>query len=304
MNSHPGVSAPTAITPGSNTYATFRRALRRAERSLKRDLPWIGHPDPWAVLVSEFMLQQTQVSRVIVPWQKFLTTFPTPSACANAPLSTVVRSWSGLGYPRRAKALHDAATMIRDEFDGVVPSEVDQLRRLPGVGEYTAHAVASFSFAKPVAVLDTNVGRILSRALANQTLVASEARTMAREVLGRANSARLNQSMLDLGAQFCRAVPRCDVCPVASNCKWNLEGGADPAPRSAAVSRAQTPFVGSDRQLRGQVLAQLGHGPRTKRQLFSSLDDVDVSRRENILGGLASDGLVQLRGQVVQLAGD
>jgi A/G-specific adenine glycosylase len=292
------------MTPGNNAYAPFRRALRRAEKSLKRDLPWIGHPDPWAVLVSEFMLQQTQVSRVIGPWQKFLTTFPTPSACANAPLSTVVRLWSGLGYPRRAKALHDAATMIRDDFGGVVPSEVDQLRRLPGVGEYTAHAVASFSFAQPVAVLDTNVGRILSRALANRTLIASEARTMAKEVMGRGNSARFNQSMLDLGAQYCRAAPRCETCPVAGDCKWNLEGGADPAPRSAAVSRAQTPFVGSDRQLRGRLLTQLGQGACTKRQLFMSLDGVDESRRDDILGGLVSDGLVQLRGRVVQLVGD
>jgi A/G-specific adenine glycosylase len=256
------------------------------------------------VLVSEFMLQQTQVSRVIGPWQKFLTKFPTPSACANAPLSAVVRSWSGLGYPRRAKALHDAAIMIRDDFGGEVPGEVDQLRRLPGVGEYTAHAVASFSFARPVAVLDTNVGRILSRALANRTLTASEARTMAKEVMGRGNSARFNQSMLDLGAQFCRAAPRCDICPVAGNCKWNLVGGADPAPRSAAVSRAQTPYVGSDRQLRGQVIAQLGNGARTKRQLFSALDGIDASRCDDILGGLVSDGLVQLRGRVVQLAGD
>lgn len=304
MSSRPGVNAPTTISPGSNEYVAFRRALRRAEGSLKRDLPWIGHPDPWAVLVSEFMLQQTQVSRVIGPWQTFLATFPTPSTCANASLSTVVRLWSGLGYPRRAKALHDAATMIRDDFGGAVPSDVDQLRRLPGVGEYTAHAVASFSFAKPVAVLDTNVGRILSRALANRTLTVNEARTLSHEVMGRANSARFNQSMLDLGAQFCRSVPRCEVCPVAGTCTWNLEGGADPAPRSAAVSRAQAAYVGSDRQLRGQVLAQLGHGARSKRQLFSALDGIDPSRCDDILGGLVSDGLVQLRGRLVQLAGD
>jgi A/G-specific adenine glycosylase len=250
------------------------------------------------------MLQQTQVSRVIGPWQRFLTALPTPRACADAPLSAIVRLWSGLGYPRRAKALHDAATMIRDLFDGVVPNEVDQLRRLPGVGEYTAHAVASFSFARPVAVLDTNVGRILSRALANRTLTVREARSMSQELMGRTNSAQFNQSMLDLGAQFCRAVPRCEVCPVASTCKWNLEGGPDPAPRSAAVSKAQSAYIGSDRQLRGRVLAQLSHGARTKQQLFSALDGIEVSRRDNILDGLVSDGLVQRRGRVVQLAGD
>jgi A/G-specific adenine glycosylase len=250
------------------------------------------------------MLQQTQVSRVVGPWQTFLATFPSPSDCANAPLSTVVRLWSGLGYPRRAKALHAAATMIRDDFGGAVPAEVDELRRLPGVGEYTAHAIASFSFARPVAVLDTNVGRILSRALANRTLTLSEARPMAKEVMGRANSARFNQLMLDLGAQFCRAVPRCEQCPVASACKWKREGGTDPAPRSAAVSRAQTAYVGSDRQLRGQMLTQLGHGARTKQQLFSALAGFDQSRYDDIVDGLVADGLVQRRGRIVQLAGD
>jgi A/G-specific adenine glycosylase len=110
--------------------------------------------------------------------------------------------------------------------------------------------------------------------------------------------------MLDLGAQYCRAVPRCEVCPVAAHCKWNLEGGIDPAPRSAAVSRVQTAYVGSDRQLRGQVLAQLGSGARTRRQLSLVLDGVDESRRDHILAGLVADGMVQRRGRVVQLAGD
>ncbi|MBW4077408.1 MAG: A/G-specific adenine glycosylase, partial [Acidobacteria bacterium] len=149
-------------TSGSNDYATFRRALRRAAPGLQRPLPWIRHPDPWAILVSEIMLQQTQTSRVVEPWSLFLQRFPTPGACADAPLSSVLTLWGGLGFPRRAKALHTTARMIRDDFDGVVPSDVRSLRSLAGVGEYTANAVASFAFGQRVAVLDTNVGRIVS----------------------------------------------------------------------------------------------------------------------------------------------
>ena len=292
------------MTSGSSEYVTFRRALRRAAGPLKRDLPWIGHHDPWAVLVSEFMLQQTQVSRVIGPWSEFLESFPTPTDCARAPLSEVVRRWAGLGYHRRAKALHDTARMIRDEFDGAVPSEIGQLRRLPGVGEYTANAVASFSFARPVAVLDTNVGRVLARALANRPLDKREADIMANQLLARSASAAFNQSMLDLGAQYCRAVSRCASCPVARACRWNAEGGDDPAPRSAAVSRTQSPFVGSDRQLRGRVLSHLRGGGLAKHALFARLEGADVMRCEEVLQGLVHDGLVQRRGRMVQLAGD
>jgi A/G-specific adenine glycosylase len=292
------------MTSGSRDCARFRRALRRAEGSLKRDLPWIGHPDPWAVLVSEFMLQQTQVSRVVGPWKEFLVRFPTPNACAQAPLSQVVRLWAGLGYHRRAKALHETAQMIRDDFGGVVPDQVEQLRRLPGVGEYTANAVASFCFARPVAVLDTNVGRILARALANRPLGAREAKSTAQVLMGRGASAPFNQAMLDLGAQFCKAVPRCESCPIAKACRWQLEGGIDPAPRSAAVSRPQSRFVGSDRQLRGRLLSQLRGGARSKRELFAPLAEFDDVRCEVILQGLVADGLVQRRGRVVQLVGD
>lgn len=291
-------------TSGSNDYATFRRALRRASRSLKRDLPWINHCDPWAVLVSEFMLQQTQVARVVAPWKRFLQRFPTPTSCAEAPLSDVVRLWAGLGYHRRAKALHGAAQMIRDDFDGTVPSRVDDLRLLPGVGEYTAHAVASFAFIQPVAVLDTNVGRVLARAIANRSLSHKEARIMVKELLGRSSSATFNQAMLDLGAQFCKSTPLCVTCPVATVCKWNLEGGVDPAIRSAAVSRPQSRFAGSDRQLRGEVLRQLREGPQTERALIAAFDGTDVRKGESILDGLERDGLITRNGRTVLLVGD
>jgi A/G-specific adenine glycosylase len=248
------------------------------------------------------MLQQTQTSRVVEPWGRFLELFPTPSRCADAPLSAVLTAWTGLGYPRRAKALHAAARVIRDELGGEVPSDPILLRQLPGVGEYTAHAVASFAFGRPVAVLDTNVGRVLARALENRTLGHSEARAMAAALLPPRNSARFNQAMLDLGAQFFRATPRCDACPLRTECAWRRRGGDDPAPQSAAVSRAQSSFVGSNRQLRGHVLRALTEKPRSVRQLARVVGDVEPSRRREVLESLVRDGLITRHGETYCLA--
>jgi A/G-specific adenine glycosylase len=250
------------------------------------------------------MLQQTQTSRVIGPWTRFLEAFPTPSSCADASLSDVLRLWSGLGYHRRAKALHDAAIIIRDDFGGVVPSHVSDLRRLPGVGEYTANAVGSFAFGHRVAVIDTNVGRVLARAVANRTLRVAEARGEAKVLLPRVDVASFNQAMLDLGAQYCTSSPRCDVCPVAHVCKWHLEGGPDPAPRSAGVSRPQPTFEGSDRQARGRILAVLREGPRAMRQLLGAMGSVDPTRGVTLVDELVADGLVERRGRLVGLSGD
>jgi A/G-specific adenine glycosylase len=250
------------------------------------------------------MLQQTQTSRVIGPWTRFLETFPTPTSCADASLSEVLRLWSGLGYHRRAKALHDAATMIRDDFGGVVPEDVSDLRRLPGIGEYTANAVGSFAFGRRVAVVDTNVGRVLARAVTNRTLKVAEAREVASELLPRTDVASFNQAMLDLGAQYCSSSPRCDSCPVARACTWHVEGGPDPAPRSAGVSRPQPTFQGSNRQARGRALAVLRDGPRSMQELLGAMESVELSRGETLIDGLVTDGLVERRGRLVSLSGD
>jgi A/G-specific adenine glycosylase len=278
-------------TPGPSDLVAFRRALIKAAPSLRRDLPWLNSPDPWAILVSEVMLQQTSTSRVIDPWRRFLEKFPTATSCAEASLAEVLVTWSGLGFPRRAKSLHDASRMIRDEFGGQVPRSVEELRRLAGVGEYTSHAVASFAFGHHVAVLDTNVGRVLARALLNGSLRLGAARELAQELLPSDDAARFNQAMLDLGAQFCRAAPRCDVCPVASICAWRQGGGPDPAPLSAGVSRPQPRFDGSNRQLRGRVLRALNDGPRAKTRLVRELA-VAPARAEIVLDSLVRDGLV------------
>jgi A/G-specific adenine glycosylase len=278
-------------TSGPSDLVAFRRALSKAAPSLRRDLPWLNSPVPWAIYVSEVMLQQTSTSRVIGPWIKFLEKFPTVESCARAPLAEILVAWSGLGYPRRAKNLHDAARIIRDDFEGQVPRQVDELRTLPGVGEYTSHAVASFAFGERVAILDTNVGRVLARALANRPLRTGEARDVARELLPKNGAAAFNQAMLDLGAQFCRATPRCEECPLASSCAWRRNGGLDPAPMSAAVSRPQAPFAGSNRQLRGRVLRALHEGPRAKSGLIRELG-ATPARAEEVLDGLVRDGLV------------
>jgi A/G-specific adenine glycosylase len=243
------------------------------------------------VLVSEVMLQQTSTSRVIQPWTRFLEKFPTAHSCADASLAEVLVAWSGLGYPRRAKSLHEAARIIRDDFDGEVPHSIDDLRALPGVGEYTSHAVASFAYGQRVAVLDTNVGRVLARALVNRPLAMSDARGLSQALLPERDAATFNQAMIDLGAQFCRATPRCDECPLASSCAWRRDGGVDPAPRSAGVSRPQAPFAGSNRQLRGRVMRALHDGPRAKTRLVRELG-VAPARAEVVLDSLVRDGLV------------
>jgi len=290
-------------TFGDNDVAVIRRTLRRAAPRLRRPLPWVAHVDPWAILVSEVMLQQTQSSRVVEPWTRFLERFPTPSACAESSVAEVVRYWNGLGYPRRAQYLRLAARQICDDHAGLVPDGWDDLRALPGVGDYTASAVASFAFHRPVAVLDTNVGRVLARAVANRTLAPREARRLAKELLGRCDSAVFNQAMIDVGAQHCRSTPSCEGCPLAGVCRWRREGGDDPAPLSASVSRRQSRFVGSDRQVRGRVLRELGGGPVHRVRLRASFADIETSRYEGVLKTLADDGLVEL-GTRVRLAGD
>lgn len=281
----------------------FRRALRRASDTVRRDLPWVGLDDPWAIFVSEVMLQQTSTARVLGPWQRFVATYPTPRSCAHAPLANVLRLWQGLGYPRRAKSLHDASRIMVELFAGRVPSSPDDLVSLPGIGPYSANAVASFAYRRRVAVLDTNVGRVLARALANRPLRPREAQQLADALLPR-EAASFNQAMLDLGAQFCTTTPRCAQCPVRRQCRWRREGGDDPAPRSAAVSRPQANFVGSDRQLRGRLLRALGGGARSRHALRVELRDVERSRLDRVLERLASEGLVAVHGERVALNGD
>lgn len=222
-----------------------------------RDLPWRRTREPWAILVSEVMLQQTQVARVVPAWTRFLGRFPTPEACASATLGDVLREWQGLGYPRRARHLHLAAGEIAER--GGFPTDLSGMLGLPGVGPYTARAVLSFAFGTDAAVVDTNVARVLAR-VAGRPLTARQAQRAADRLLPLGCSWEWNQSAMELGATVCTAAaPRCGMCPTVRTCAWRGEG-ADPARTTAGVSRRQPPFEGSDRQARGRLLRRLVEG--------------------------------------------
>lgn len=246
-----------------------------------RDLPWRAERDPWRILVSEVMLQQTQVERVIPKWHAFLDVFPTPADCAAASLGDVLRLWQGLGYPRRARNLQAAATVTVERHDGRLPDDLDALLGLPGIGPYTARAVLAFAFERDVAVVDTNIARILART-AGERLTPKRAQTRADGAVPEGQGWVWNQVLMDLGATLCRPTPKCVECPLAGSCVWRLAGypEPDPAAGSAGVSGKQARFEGSDRQARGRVLAALGSGSR-------NVGDFD----ERIVAGLVGDGL-------------
>jgi A/G-specific adenine glycosylase len=271
--------------------AALRVAVLEWGAARRRDLPWRRTRDPWAVLVSEFMLQQTQVSRVVPRYSEFLARFPTPAVCAAAPLAEVVRHWDGLGYNRRAVSLHRAATAIA--HDGF-PSTIAGLRALPGVGPYTARAVLAYAYEIDAAVVDTNVARVLAR-FAGRPLSPAEAQAMADDWLAPGQAWAWNQAMMDLGAERCRSRnPRCDCCPVVSACSWARAGrpAPDPAIGSAHVSTRQAPFAGSDRQARGRLVRALRHGPVA----------VDDAPSERVISGLIRDGLIRREGLYLYLA--
>ena len=211
-----------------------------------RDLPWRRTRDPWAVLVSELMLQQTQVARVAPRYERFLTRFPDPAACAAAPVGEVVREWAGLGYNRRAVHLHRAATEVVRRHGGALPDRLDALMALPGVGRYTARAVLSFAFDADVGVVETNTARVLARAFAGRQLPSvAAAQDLADSVVPRGRSWAWNQAAMDLGAAVCtRRYPRCGVCPVRPWCRWAADGFPvpDPVEGSAGTGRPRPPF--------------------------------------------------------------
>ncbi|MGA0993925.1 MAG: A/G-specific adenine glycosylase [Ilumatobacteraceae bacterium] len=254
-----------------------------------RDLPWRRTRDPWGVLVSEVMAQQTQVARIIPRWEAFMERFPTPESLAEAPLADLLRLWQGLGYPRRARALHEAARRIRDS--GRFPSTVEQLMDLPGVGPYTARAVAAFAFDLDVGVLDTNVGRLLAR-LAGERLRPAAAQSMADDLVPKGDAWIWNQVVMDFGATVCTArSPRCDHCPVSGRCAWaGSTERADPAQGSAGVSGKQARFEGSDRQARGRLLAALVDGPILAVAVAVVMDR-DSAVADRLLADLVAEGL-------------
>jgi A/G-specific adenine glycosylase len=258
-----------------------------------RDLPWRASRDPWGILVSEVMLQQTGVARVIPKWHAFMESFPTPLACADAALGDVLRMWQGLGYPRRARNLQVAARDIVMRHGGEVPRDLASLLALPGVGPYTARAVRAFAFEDDAAVVDTNVARVLAR-LAGERLTAKRAQAEADRLLAPGTAWLWNQGFMELGAMVCRPTPVCDECPWESWCSWRGEG-EDPSVGSAGVSVAQGRFDGSDRQARGRLIKALGEGSLRVDDVPRVMDrPTDVADR--LLAALVAEGLVTITG--------
>lgn len=263
----------------------------RAERD---ELPWRSTRDPWAVLVSETMLVQTQAARVADRFPEVLERFPTPSALAAATPGEVLACWVGLGYNRRALWLQQAARRIVELHGGAVPGDLGALRALPGVGPYTARAVLAFAFEQPVGVVDTNIGRVLARAVAGARLSPGAAQAEADALVPGDRPRAWNLALMDLGALCCRPRPSCGSCPLGvAGCRWREGGGGDPAEGSAGTSRGQPPFAGSDRQGRGRLVraALAGPVPATALAATAGWPD-DPVRARRVAGALVVEGLL------------
>src|SRR5215218_4360014 len=262
----------------------------------QRDLPW-RRPGvtPWQILVSEFMLQQTPVARVEPIWLDWVARWPTPSATAAASAADVLRAWGKLGYPRRAKRLHECAIAIAEEHGDEVPSDVATLLSLPGIGAYTARAIACFAYRQRVPVVDTNVRRVMARAVHGRAHAAasSSPRDLADVEALLPNGAaapEFSVALMELGATVCTArSPRCGVCPL-SVCTWRSAG----FPAATGPARRVQKYAGTDRQVRGRLLEVLrdNNSPVGRAEL-----DVawlaDTAQRDRALDSLLVDGLVE-----------
>lgn len=260
-----------------------------------RNLPWRrSGTTPWGVLVSEVMLQQTPVARVEPVWQDWMDRWPTPSALAAAPRADVLRAWGKLGYPRRALRLHDAARLIAHEHGDAVPDDVGALEALPGVGSYTARAVAAFGYRRRCPVVDTNVRRVIARAIhglgeagpARTTADLADVDALLPAEEGAASV--LSAGLMELGAVICTArAPRCGACPVSAECAWRAAG----CPAYTGPRRPVQGFAGTDRQVRGRLLDVLraAAGPVDRAGLDRAWPD--AAQRDRCLRSLLADGL-------------
>ena len=273
-------------TPAS--AAMFRGRILSWYRRSGRDLPWRRTHDPYRVLLSEVTLQQTQVSRVVPAYRRFLRRFPTLRALSRAPLGDVLREWSGLGYNRRARDLHRIARM-----GSALPRTVAALDALPGIGAYTASAVACFALDQATGFADTNIRRVLGRAILGRLASDGEAVELDVRLGSKRKAARWHHALMDIGATICLAKrPRCDVCPVRTVCKYD---GVD-----GPAKRRQSPFAGSDRRVRGAIVRQLAMSTRGLKvdALRRGIKDGRVPRLVRLL---ESEGLVEVSSGSVRL---
>jgi A/G-specific adenine glycosylase len=267
----------------------------------QRDLPW-RNTSPWGVLVSEFMLQQTPVNRVLPIWNEWMQRWPTAKDLAAAPKPEVIKAWGRLGYPRRALRLHESAKVITTLHDNQVPRSREELIALPGVGDYTAAAIAAFAFGEPALVLDINIRRFFARyydGIETPSAAPSQVeRKLRYELIPDRGGDLWAAATMEFGALICTArSPLCDTCPLANQCRWRAAG----YPPSAAIKK-QAKFTGSDRQCRGTVLGYLRENNRATLAKLAPLWP-DGSQLEKALKTLIADGLIETTGKSYRLAG-
>lgn len=306
----PARKAAPRRAPGRGNGAVGAAALERAQGRVlgwfeehHRRFPWRETRDPYRTLVAETMLQQTQTGRVAPTYEKFIREFPSLDALAHAPAMQVIRAWRGLGYNRRAVDLHEAAQALVHDHGGVFPRDVRALRRLPGVGEYTAKAVACFALGEEVPVVDTNVRRVLARAALGMDAERTSPRrvgAVAEAWLPAGEAYRWNQAIMDLGAMVCRVEhPLCPRCPLRAACRYHAMGRHKrPRPRA---SKGAERFEGSRRQKRGSIVDHLRDAARDgltmatlARALHPEGGDRDLDWLAELVVGLERDGLVRL----------
>jgi len=300
--------ARTAVRPkGSKPRARSKPDLSKVHGRVLawfdehgRSFPWREHRDPYQTLVAEVMLQQTQTGRVAPTYGTFLAKFPDVRTLAHAPAMEVIQAWRGLGYNRRAVDLQRSAQVIEQEQGGVVPSDLKALRALPGVGEYSASAVACFAYDRQVPVVDVNVRRVLSRAArAADELPLDETRRVATEWLAPGEAYRWNQALMDIGAMICRIdAPLCTQCPLRLTCAYRAQG-KNKGPRPVRPPR-QSPFEGSSRQKRGGIIEHLrdtagdGVSLAALAKVIHPDGDRDLGWLVELLEGLERNGLVEM----------
>lgn len=262
--------------------------------SAARDLPWRRGVSPWAVMVSELMLQQTPVVRVLPVYEAWMHRWPTPGDLAAEPSGEAVRAWGRLGYPRRALRLHAAAQAIVERHGGEVPRDRDDLLALPGVGDYTAAAITSFAFGGRAVVMDTNIRRVFARVVSGVEFpaiaVTAAERAVATALVPDDDPHVWAAATMELGALVCTArAPRCDICPVMTSCRWRSAG----YPAHDGPARRGQAWNGTDRQCRGRLMAVLRETAAPVSKVSLDLVWPDAQQRERCLDGLVADGLVE-----------
>ena len=282
--------------PASSKLSSINAAVNAWFNANARDLPWRRDGfTAWGTLVSEFMLQQTPVNRVIPRLEEWLERWPTPAALAIVPPGDAVRAWSTLGYPRRALWLHAAAVEITERHGGAVPESIDDLLALTGIGDYTARAVAAFAYGHRHPVVDTNTRRVIARAIIGQAEAAPPSRTRDLDAMAallpdnRIEASAFNAALMELGALVCTAKnPRCDACPIRNECAWRTAGyPVYDGPRRTI----QKKYEGSDRQVRGLIIAELRSAKHSVTDAEITSLWPDAAQRERALAGLLADGL-------------